>query len=415
MVHALAQRTIEAKRSTPTVAQRLERSPSGSTRDKRWSAARLQSSIGNQAVLRFGRGAGNDVSLSRERMTSTAIPRAIETGNSLAPIQRLCDCDADGGPCGCSKNDRTAIQRLAADEDVRGHGPPSLVRGVLSRTGDPLPEPVRASMQQQFGLDFSNVRLHRDGEAHAAARALNARAFTSGSHVVVGANVNLDTQTGRSVLVHELAHVIQQSRGVGPRGWIDSGANDPLERAADRMTRADARQARLPSTPARGIQRQAQPPGAGLVPPGDCTWAQQIALQAEVDRACDRDTRCTQNDPCPVLWQKIGFNGECIRARAIINAMCFRGGNIGHIIALANAVAGLGRCWAVYNRQCQPQQGPVPAVEPAAEPERAPVVDRSFMERMAAITGLSGTALVLYLIVSEGSRLFPPRNLVPVP
>jgi hypothetical protein len=37
------------------------------------------------------------------------------------------------------------------------------------------------------------------------------------------------------------------------------------------------------------------------------------------------------------------------------------------------------------------------------------------MERMAAITGLSGTALVLYLIVSEGSRLFPPRNLVPVP
>lgn len=30
-------------------------------------------------------------------------------------------------------------------------------------------------------------------------------------------------------------------------------------------------------------------------------------------------------------------------------------------------------------------------------------------------TGLSGIALALYLIVSEGSRLFPPRNLVPVP
>lgn len=31
------------------------------------------------------------------------------------------------------------------------------------------------------------------------------------------------------------------------------------------------------------------------------------------------------------------------------------------------------------------------------------------------VTGLTGTALVLYLLVSEGSRLFPPRNLVPVP
>jgi len=31
------------------------------------------------------------------------------------------------------------------------------------------------------------------------------------------------------------------------------------------------------------------------------------------------------------------------------------------------------------------------------------------------VTGLSGAALALYLLVSEGSRLFPPRNLIPVP
>lgn len=30
-------------------------------------------------------------------------------------------------------------------------------------------------------------------------------------------------------------------------------------------------------------------------------------------------------------------------------------------------------------------------------------------------TQLTGAALVLYLIISEGSRLYPPRNLVPVP
>ena len=32
------------------------------------------------------------------------------------------------------------------------------------------------------------------------------------------------------------------------------------------------------------------------------------------------------------------------------------------------------------------------------------------------ITGLTGVALILYLIVSEGSRVaFPPRNVVPIP
>jgi len=37
------------------------------------------------------------------------------------------------------------------------------------------------------------------------------------------------------------------------------------------------------------------------------------------------------------------------------------------------------------------------------------------IDRISEITGLTGTALVIYLIVSEGSRLFPPRNLLPIP
>jgi hypothetical protein len=39
----------------------------------------------------------------------------------------------------------------------------------------------------------------------------------------------------------------------------------------------------------------------------------------------------------------------------------------------------------------------------------------SLREQVGLITGLSGAALTAYLIVSEGSRLFPPRNLIPVP
>ena len=40
---------------------------------------------------------------------------------------------------------------------------------------------------------------------------------------------------------------------------------------------------------------------------------------------------------------------------------------------------------------------------------------KGFWEEMEAITGLAGAALVAYVIISEGSRLFPPRNLIPVP
>jgi hypothetical protein len=40
---------------------------------------------------------------------------------------------------------------------------------------------------------------------------------------------------------------------------------------------------------------------------------------------------------------------------------------------------------------------------------------RNHIERLEEITGLAGGALVAYLIISEGSRLFPPRNLIPVP
>jgi hypothetical protein len=37
------------------------------------------------------------------------------------------------------------------------------------------------------------------------------------------------------------------------------------------------------------------------------------------------------------------------------------------------------------------------------------------MQEMQAITGLTGTALIIYIIISEGSRVFPPRNAIPIP
>ncbi len=60
------------------------------------------------------------------------------------------------------------------------------------------------------------------------------------------------------------------------------------------------------------------------------------------------------------------------------------------------------------------QPVPVPVEAEAKEPAKAS--DPEFMKKMAAITGLSGTALIIYIIISEGTRVvIPPRNLIPVP
>jgi hypothetical protein len=48
-------------------------------------------------------------------------------------------------------------------------------------------------------------------------------------------------------------------------------------------------------------------------------------------------------------------------------------------------------------------------------PATVPAPNRSLVERISIATGLTGTALTIYIIISEGTRLFPPRNLIPVP
>ncbi len=63
---------------------------------------------------------------------------------------------------------------------------------------------------------------------------------------------------------------------------------------------------------------------------------------------------------------------------------------------------------------------PVPKTEPKSRPFDLPIFkpttlplwDLKYWEN---VTKLNGAALLAYLIISEGSRLFPPRNLLPIP
>ncbi len=67
-----------------------------------------------------------------------------------------------------------------------------------------------------------------------------------------------------------------------------------------------------------------------------------------------------------------------------------------------------------YNYR-QPPRVRVRRPSPVTSPARARSSSKSLRERVGEITGLTGTALTIYLIISEGTRVFPPRNLIPAP
>src|SRR5215470_1929037 len=94
---------------------------------------------------------------------------------------------------------------------------PPVVYGALSSPGQPLGSDTQSFFERRFGHDFSQVRAHTDASAIESARAVNAQAYTVGSHVVFGdGQYAPNTLNGRRLLAHEMAHVVQQRAAGAP-------------------------------------------------------------------------------------------------------------------------------------------------------------------------------------------------------
>jgi Domain of unknown function (DUF4157) len=94
---------------------------------------------------------------------------------------------------------------------------PSVVHEALRSPGQPLDAATRAYFESHIRHDFSQVRVHADTQAAAAAESVRAHAFTVGQNVVFGAGRFAPASNdGRKLLAHELTHVVQQARSVTP-------------------------------------------------------------------------------------------------------------------------------------------------------------------------------------------------------
>jgi hypothetical protein len=90
-------------------------------------------------------------------------------------------------------------------------------------------------MEARFGHDFSRVRVHNDEKSAVTTRAYGALAYTTGSDIVFSpGQYRPETATGRRLLAHELAHVVQQAGAPSAIQTKDlSTPGDAAERAAD--------------------------------------------------------------------------------------------------------------------------------------------------------------------------------------
>ena len=144
-----------------------------------------------------------------------SLPRA----NPDPPALRRCSCgassSAEGECAGCRQQREAAgqtLRRKAADGFESAVAPP-IVHRVLSSPGQPLDRATRDYFEPRLGQDLTPVRVHSDSVAAESAGAVRAKAYTVGNHIAfAGGQFAPSTSEGRTLLGHELVHVVQQRR-----------------------------------------------------------------------------------------------------------------------------------------------------------------------------------------------------------
>jgi len=140
---------------------------------------------------------------------------------SQMTIQKKCSC---GGSCprckGEEEAERVSLSIMKKSKSSAISYQPSADSGEQAQiseimlnkgSGQRLDENSRSYMEERFGYNFSDVRLHTDSYAARKSNELNAEAFTIGRDVFFNAGRhNPSSIEGKRLLAHELTHVVQQ-------------------------------------------------------------------------------------------------------------------------------------------------------------------------------------------------------------
>lgn len=201
-------------------------------------------------------------------------------------VRRACACGGGGSACACpEQGEEPAVRRSPVAGTGRasslparrscGGGATAPIGAVVRSSGEPLDAATRAFAEPAFGRSFDDVRVHSDAAAARSAAGVSARAYTLGSHIAFASGqYSPGTSEGRRLLVHELAHVAQQSTAAAtvpqePRlGDPHSPHEDEADRVAAEVLSGSGRAAGPATAPAPPVVQRACGPGPIGTPTG---------------------------------------------------------------------------------------------------------------------------------------------------
>ncbi len=139
--------------------------------------------------------------------------------------------------CAACEKEEEILQPKSDDGSVTT---PSIERQIHSSkgSGTNLPESSNQFMSRAIGADFSGVKIHTDSNAVQMNRQLQARAFTFGSDIYFNSSeYSPESSNGKSLLAHELTHVVQQSGAVNRLIQCDRRGDRETDREEERGRR----------------------------------------------------------------------------------------------------------------------------------------------------------------------------------
>lgn len=171
--------------------------------------------LGSDATEKLGTGPkftlntpGDPYEQEADRIADQAVPGAMGTrAPAMAP--------AAGLRSEITENEGEVAEEIQAKPSgAAGPKAGDVTRAAVavSSGGRPLPRHDRSYFEPRLGLDFSRIRIHDDSRTGAAARGINARAYTLGNHIGFAKGAyRPDTLSGRRLIAHELVHTIQRA------------------------------------------------------------------------------------------------------------------------------------------------------------------------------------------------------------
>jgi hypothetical protein len=171
---------------------------------------------------------GDALEQEADAMAERVVSGSTATGLLNAPsvsagVQRQCaECEAE------EKNKTVHRKESATTAPDAGSFALKSQLDSSRGQGQSLPKTTRQQMEQVFGADFGQVRLHTDSQAVMLSRQLNAHAFTYGQDMYFNSGkYNPQSPEGHKLLAHELTHVVQQNGSVQRKQIQRQAAPDP--------------------------------------------------------------------------------------------------------------------------------------------------------------------------------------------